>query len=105
MLTHVKTPSGDLIGRHLIERVTLVPKKGVVLLDGYGRMLAYVKLEDATQAERVRDLFNELVLDKRNARQPDWSFLTPPALASVVVKATKAPKLPKEPSSDTDTEV
>jgi hypothetical protein len=102
MLTHVQTPSGDLIARHLIDRVTLIPKKGVLVMDGYGRMLAYVKLEDAAQAERVRDLFRDVVLEKRNAKQPDWSFLTPPA--PVVATATKAPKLPKAPSDDTDTD-
>jgi hypothetical protein len=72
------------------------------VMDGYGRMLAYIKLEDPAQAERVRDLFREVVLAKRNATQPDWSFLTPPA--PVVAKATKAPKLPKAPSDDTDTD-
>lgn len=100
MITHIQTPSGDLIGRHLIERVTLIPKKGVMVMDGYGRMLTYVKLEDPAQAERVRDLFREVVLAKRDATQPDWSFLTQPAPAPAPVGA-KAPKPLKATPDDT----
>ena len=118
MLTHVKTPNGDLIARHLIDRVTLYPNKGVVVvMDGYGRMLAHVKLDAAAKAERVRDLFNEVVLEKRNAKQPDWSFLTTPAPAPaptpapvpvpvpvpVVAKSPKVAKAAKLLAASSDT--
>lgn len=31
MLSHIKTPSGDLIARVLIQRVSHIPKRGVVV--------------------------------------------------------------------------
>ena len=105
MLTHIQTPSGDLIARHLIDRVTLFPKKCVVVvMDGYGRMLACIKLVDVAKAQRVRDLFNEVVLEKRNAKQPDWSFLTPiaPPPARVVAKSPKVAKAAKLPAASSD---
>ena len=107
MLNYITTPSGNLIARNLIQRVSHIPKTGVRVLDGYGRLLEYVPESNDTLAIQVRDLFREVVLAGRNAKQPDWSFLTPPARAFAVVKATKASKLPKDASDDinTDTEV
>ena len=109
MLNFIKTPSGDLIARHLIQRVSHIPKKGVTVKDSYNHMLAYVVISDDTLAIRVRDLFNEVVLAGRNAKQPDWSFLTPaaPAPAPVVAKSPKVHKaadLPTVSSDDTPTE-
>jgi hypothetical protein len=89
MNQHIKTPSGDLIAIRLIDRVFHITKKGVMVMDGYGRVLAYIKLEDDALAIRVRDLFNEVVSDRRNAKQPDWSFLTSPRPVPSVTKATK----------------
>jgi hypothetical protein len=90
MNQHIKTPSGDLIAIRLIDRVFHITKKGVMVMDGYGRVLAYIKLEDDTLAIRVRDLFNEVVSNRRNAKQPDWSFLTSPAPVSSVTKGSKS---------------
>ncbi|MDH6183580.1 hypothetical protein [Polaromonas sp. CG_23.6] len=81
MPSHIKTPSGDLIARLLIQRVSHIPKRGVVVKDSFNHVLAYVALTDDALAIKVRDLFNEVVLAGRNAKQPDWSFLTPPAPA------------------------
>lgn len=76
MLNYIKTPSGDLIARHLLQRVSHIPKKGVLIKDGYDRMLAYIQIEDDAQAKQVRDLLNEVLIKGKSARQPDWSFLT-----------------------------
>ena len=100
MLNFIKTPSGDLIARHLIQRVMHVPKKCVVVKDSFDHILMYMKIEDNANGMRVRDLFNEVVLAGRNAEQPDWSFLTTSAPASA---AAKAKKLPKESSDDSNT--
>ena len=101
MPSHIKTPSGDLIARLLIQRVSHIPKRGVVVKDSFNHVLAYVALTDDALAIKVRDLFNEVVLAGRNAKQPDWSFLTPaapapaPAPAPVVVKSPKVAKSAK----------
>ena len=104
MPSHIKTPSGDLIARLLIQRVSHIPKRGVMIKDSHNHMLAYIAVTDDTLGIQVRDLFNDFVKAGRNAKQPDWSFLTQPAPAPapapVVIKATK---LPKGPSGDTNT--
>jgi hypothetical protein len=86
MLNHITTPDGNLLGRHLIQIISHIPNRGVTIKDGYGRMLAYIKLEDDTQAQKVRTLLNEVVLKGKTAKQPDWSFLT---AAPIVDKAAK----------------
>ena len=100
MSNHITTPSGDLIARLLIQRVSHIPNKGVMVKDSHNHMLAYIAVTDDTLGIQVRDLFNDFVKAGRNAKQPDWSFLTQPAPAPVVIKATK---LPKGPSGDTTT--
>lgn len=89
MTNHLTTPSGNLIGRPLIQRVLHAPGKGVLLFDGYGRMLDYIRVEDNMLGIQVRDLLNEFVLAGKKATQPDWSFLTPPAPVTSVAKGTK----------------
>lgn len=75
-MNHITTPIGNLLSRTLIQRVSHVPGRGVVLLDGYGRMLEFIRVENDVLAIRVRDLVNQVVFDGRRAKQPDWSFLT-----------------------------
>jgi len=71
----LKTPSSNLLQASLIQRVSHVPNRGVMLLDGYGRMLEFVKQEDDEIAIRIRDAINKVVLDGKRATQPDWSLV------------------------------
>lgn len=75
-MNHFTTPAGNLLSRAIIQRVSHVPGRGVLLLDGYGRMLEFIHEENNALAIRIRDLVNQVVLDGKRAKQPDWSFLT-----------------------------
>lgn len=74
---HITTPTGNLVARLLIQRVSHIPDRGVMIYDGFGRMLEFIRIEENSLAIRVRDAFNEVVLDGKRAVQPDWSFLNP----------------------------
>ena len=78
----LKTPGDSLLALALIQRVSHVPDRGVMLLDGYGRILEFIRVEDDVLALRVRGLINKAVLDGKRAAQPDWSFLTMPAVVA-----------------------
>jgi len=71
----LKTPSSNLLLAALIQRVTHVPNRGVMLLDGYGRILEFVMQENNAIAIRIRDAINKVVLDGKRATQPDWSLV------------------------------
>ena len=94
MSNYITTPSGDLIARLLIQRVSHIPNRGVIIKDSHNHMLAYIAVADDTLGIQVRDLFNDFVNVGRNAKQPDWSFLTQPAYAPAVIKASKPHKAP-----------
>jgi hypothetical protein len=72
----LKTPNKNLLMLSLIERVTHIPSRGVMLLDGYGRMLEFYQQTDDAISLRVRDALNEVVLNGKRATQPDWVLLT-----------------------------
>lgn len=69
------TPSSNLLQASLIQRVSHVPSRGVMVLDGYGRMLEFIKQEDDKIAIRIRDAINNVVLDGKRATQPDWALV------------------------------
>lgn len=81
-MNHITTPAGNLLSRSIIQRVTHVPSRGIMLLDGYGRLLEFIRVENDVLAIRTRDLLNQVVLDGKRAKQPDWSFLTDAPLAA-----------------------
>lgn len=75
----VKLPVGDLIA---IDNIMAVKRfdKGIGLLDMRNRMVGWVEIEDSQHAdehfEKVLEIFNDLINNRRRAEQPDWSFLT-----------------------------
>jgi hypothetical protein len=74
----LKTPNQNLLTLALIQRVTHVPGRGVMLLDGYGRMLEFYQQANDVISLRVRDAITEAVVDGKRATQPDWALLTSP---------------------------
>ena len=85
----VKLPAGDLIA---IDNIMAVKRfdKGIGLLDMRNRMVGWVEIEDPEDAnnhfDKVLDIFNDLINNRRRAEQPDWSFLKealPPAPTGV----------------------
>jgi hypothetical protein len=76
----VKLPNGDLIS---IEAIVSVKKfeSGVGILDLRNRMLGWIEIaeEDTDKRialfDRVRDIFDGLINNRRRAQQPDWAFL------------------------------
>ena len=74
----VKLPAGDLIA---IDNIMAVKRfdKGIGLLDMRNRMVGWVDIEDPEDAsnhfDKVLDIFNDLINNRRRAEQPDWSFL------------------------------
>jgi len=85
MLNNLITPNGNLIARRLIQRVNHVPNKGVIVLDGYGRMLDFIPIADDIMACRIRDAINKIVTaGGKNVTQPDWELVkNPPAVEDV----------------------
>jgi len=80
----VKLPAGDLIA---IDNIMAVKRfdTGIGLLDMRNRMVGWVEIEDQEDADKhfdkVLDIFNDLINNRRRAEQPDWSFLTEPPQA------------------------
>lgn len=90
----VKLPAGDLIA---IDNIMAVKRfdTGIGLLDMRNRMVGWVEIEEQEGAdknfEKVLDIFNDLINNRRRAEQPDWSFLTESTLSEsprVMSKAT-----------------
>ena len=75
----VKLPAGDLIA---IDNIMGVKRfdKGIGLLDMRNRMVGWVEIDDSQDAnkhfEKVLEIFNDLINNRRRVEQPDWSFLT-----------------------------
>lgn len=82
MLNNLITPNGNLISRRLIQRINHVPNKGVIILDGYGRMLDFIAIADDVVACRIRDAINAIVTaGGKNVTQPDWESVRNPPMA------------------------
>lgn len=69
----VKLPAGDLIA---IDNIMAVKRfdTGIGLLDMRNRMVGWVEVK-ADHFDKVLDIFDDLINDRRRAQQPDWSFL------------------------------
>ena len=91
----VKLPAGDLIA---IDNIMAVKRfdTGIGLLDMRNRMVGWVEIDDPENAnkhfDKVLDIFNDLINNRRRAEQPDWSFLTePPVSEPAGVKSKGSP--------------
>lgn len=89
----VKLPAGDLIA---IDNIMAVKRfdTGIGLLDMRNRMVGWVEIEDQEDAdkhfEKVLDIFDDLINNRRRAEQPDWSFLMEPRVSEPPLVKSKA---------------
>ena len=68
-------PNGNAIAMHLVTSITLHPGKGVSCRDDERRLVAWIDVEDADKARRVRETLIRLTQSGMAGLEPDWSFL------------------------------
>lgn len=89
----VQLPSRDLVA---IDNIMGVKRlgSGVGLLDARNRMIGWLEMDGQNdcdeQYQKVMDIFNDLINNRRRAEQPDWSFLSEKPSSELPRAKTKA---------------